>query len=121
MDKQLLKAYIRTIVEEEVERLLPKMLGEAVNQVKKMAPLTESTQPKQPAIDRSRLAELMGIDYDREGGTIRASTNNLPSKTVMTMDSQGNKVEISADRVDPEVLKAVNKDYSQFMKAMKLV
>jgi hypothetical protein len=37
MDRQLLKAYIRTIVEEEVQRILPEMLSEAVSQVKRLS------------------------------------------------------------------------------------
>ena len=36
MDKQLLKAYIRTIVEEEVSRILPQMLSEAVSEIKQL-------------------------------------------------------------------------------------
>jgi hypothetical protein len=123
MDRQLLKAYIRTIVEEEVQRVLPKLLGEAVAEVKAVNKLNESATPvtKKPTLDRSRLAELMGIDYDRDNGTIRASTNNLPPKMVNVMDSSGNKVEIPADRVDPEVLSAITRDYSHLMKAMKIV
>lgn len=109
MDKQLLKAYIRTIVEEEVKRLLPEMLAEAVAEVKQLSETRNPvSQPKKPAIDKSRLAQLMGISYD--GETLRATTNNmaipLPENTPRD--------------VDPEVVKAVTRDYSQLMKAMKL-
>jgi len=122
MDKQLLKAYIRTIVEEEVKKILPELLAEAVAEVKTANKLNESTPQvvKKPALDRGRPAELMGIDYDRDGGTIRASTNNLNPRTVTTIDSAGNKFEIPAERVDPTIVNAINKDYSALMKKMKL-
>lgn len=124
MDKKLFKAYIRTLVEEEVQRLLPKMLAEAVAEIKKTAPtrMVENTAPtkqKKSPIDRARLAELMGIDYDRENGVISANTTNMP-RTVTTIDAAGNPVPIAADNVPKEVLNALNRDYSQLMKAMKL-
>lgn len=122
MDKQLLKAYIRTIVEEEVQRILPEMLSEAVREIKKVQNINEnarSMETVKPKIDRNRLAELMGIDYDRQSGTITATTSNMP-KTVATMDSAGNRIEIPADRVDPTVMQAITKDYSEIMKKMKL-
>jgi len=109
MDKQLLKAYIKTIVEDEVKKILPEMLAEAVTEIKQ---LTENTnfvpQQKKSSIDRGRLAELMGISYD--GETLRATTNNmvvpLPENTPRD--------------VDPEVVKAVTKDYSAVMKKLGL-
>jgi len=119
MDKTLLKAYIRTIVEEEVKKILPELLSEAVTQIKQ---LSESAKPAtKPTIDRNRLAELMGITYD--GETLKATTNNLAAKQQMftTTDSAGNKVQIPADRVDPTVADAITRDYSQLMKAMKIV
>lgn len=122
MDKQLLKAYIRTVVEEEVKRLLPEMLGEAVREIKKTQNINENirtTESVKPKIDRGRLAQLMGIDYDRSSGTITANTSNMP-RTVSAMDSAGNRVEIPADKVDPTVIQAINKDYSELMKKMKL-
>lgn len=123
MDKQLLKAYIRTIVEEEVKQILPKMLAEAVAEVKSMKPITEqvvSPTKTKPKVDRGRLAELMGIDYDRNQGTIRATTRNMVSPTVAAKDAAGNTIEIPASEVPTEVISALNKDYSQLMKAMKL-
>lgn len=122
MDKQLLKAYIRTIVEEEVQRILPEMLSEAVREIKKVQNINEtarSMESVKPKIDRNRLAELMGIDYDRQSGTITATTSNMP-KTVATMDAAGNRIEIPADKVDPTVMQAITKDYSEIMKKMKL-
>ena len=124
MDKTLLKAYIRTIVEEEVKRLVPEMLAEAVAEVKKMNKLNESapTAPakKSPALDRKRLAELMGMEYDRGAGELRATTAGLSPRTVTAKDSAGNTVELPADAVPKEVVSAINKDYSALMKAMKL-
>ena len=107
MDKQLLKAYIRTIVEEEVTRILPQMLSEAVSQVKQ---LKENVTPTKnaPKFDRNRLSELMGVSYD--GHTIQATTNNLPSRLPDNAPADA----------DPEVVKAITKDYSAIMKALKL-
>lgn len=125
MDKTLLKAYIRTIVEEEVTRLLPELLGEAVAQVKqtKINESTISTKAnptvKKPAVDRARLAELMGIDYDRTGGTLTARGAQSP-QVFNVADQAGNVRQIPASQVAPEVVDALTKDYSQLMKAMKL-
>lgn len=123
MDKQLLKAYIRTIVEEEVKRILPELLSEAVAEVKNAKSLNETVQAPAPVkqkIDRGRLAELMGIDYDRQSGTIRANTAglNTTSGTLTTVDSAGNRVQIPETSVDPEVRAALTKDYSALMKKM---
>jgi len=106
MDKQLLKAYIRTIVEDEVKRVLPEMLSEAVQQVKQLSESNTSqpTKSSKPAFDRKRLAELIGYD----GETLVANTNTVPLPTNAPRD------------VDPEVIKAVTKDYSALMKKMGL-
>lgn len=108
MDKQLLKAYIRTIVEEEVQRILPKMMSEAVSEIKQMKQIQETTTTtsKKPAVDRSKLAEMMGLQYD--GQTLMATTNNMPLPENVPRD------------VDPEVVKAVTKDYSAVMKKLGL-
>lgn len=106
MDKQLLKAYIRTIVEEEVQRILPEMLSEAVKQVKQLSENTTSSQPKtqKPQLDRRRLASLMGYD----GETVIGNTGAVPLPANAPRD------------VDPEVVNAVTKDYSELMKKLKL-
>lgn len=113
MDKKLLKAYIRTIVEEEVERLLPKMLSEAVQEIKSAQGNSKSvvTETAKPAVDRKRLAELMGLDYDRDSGTLSATTRGLQTNP-MAANLPPN--------IDPEVSKALTRDYSALMKAMKL-
>jgi hypothetical protein len=112
MDKQLLKAYIRTIVEEEVQRILPNILGEAVSEIKRMQPLKESatstnnSSKSKPVLDRARLAEMMGITYD--GNTLTATTNSMPVPLPANVPPD----------VDPNVIKAVTKDYSALMKKM---
>jgi hypothetical protein len=111
MDKQLLKAYIKVVVEEEVKRLLPEMLAEAVQQIKSAQPtatkpITEAAKSK---IDRSRLAALMGLEYDRDGGTLSASTNHMAVPPTAAPPD-----------VDPSIVNAITKDYSALMKAMKL-
>jgi hypothetical protein len=108
MDKQLLKAYIRTIVEEEVSRILPQMLSEAVSEIKQLKENVTPPSRTAPKIDRSKLAELMGVTYD--GNTLRATTNNLPSRLPDNVPANA----------DPEVVKAITKDYSALMKALKL-
>lgn len=109
MDKQLLKAYIRTIAEEEVKRILPEMLAEAVLEIKQLSENKTTTSPtKKPPVDRARLAELMGISYD--GETLRANTNSMAMQLP----------ENAPRDVDPEIIKAVTKDYSALMKTMGL-
>lgn len=124
MDKTLLKAYIRTIVEEEVKKILPEMLAEAVAEVKKMKPVNEvavtAPTPKKPTIDKKRLAELIGMDYNREEGTLTATTAGLRGNTVTAKDAAGNTIELPANAVPTEVVDAINRDYSQLMKAMKI-
>lgn len=105
MDKQLLKAYIRTIVEEEVQRILPQMLSEAVNQVKQLKETVQpQTKSQKSPIDRKRLAELIGYD----GDTLVANTGVVPLPVNAPSD------------VSPEVIHAVTKDYSELMKKLKL-
>lgn len=105
MDKQLLKAYIRTIVEEEVKRVLPEILSEAVREIKQLSESrTPSTPSAKPAIDRSKLAAMMGLT--RDGDTIMATTNNM----IVPDGAPAN--------ADPEVMAAINKDYSALMKKM---
>lgn len=109
MDKQLLKAYIRTIVEEEVQRILPKMLTEAVSEIKQLKQIQETTTTsKKPSIDRSRLAQMMGITYD--GETLKATTNGMAVPLP----------ENAPRDADPEVVKAVTRDYSAVMKKLGL-
>jgi hypothetical protein len=107
MDKQLLKAYVRTIVEEEIQKIVPEMLAEAIQEIKQMKGLqTEEVSPQRPVqpIDRTKLAQLMGISYD--GETIRAMGGNGMQATPI------------ATHGDPEVVKAINRDYSALMKKM---
>jgi hypothetical protein len=109
MDKQLLKAYIRTIVEEEVKRILPELLTEAVRQVKSLTENSNTPVRASPNIDRKRLAQLMNLDYD--GDTLRATTSNVPSPNA------GASIPPSTP---PEVVNALTRDYSALMKKMGL-
>lgn len=116
MDKQLLKAYIRTIVEEEVKRVLPELLGEAVREIKTLSENTRTAPAARtttkPSIDRGRLAELMGIT--REDDTLIATSEGVgPGRTAQL------PVENLTDG-QKEVVDAMNRDYSHLMKAMKL-
>jgi hypothetical protein len=105
MDKTLLKAYIRTLVEEEVTRILPKMLSEAVQQVKQLTETATATNPSNAAparkFSRTELADMMGLEYD--GETLRA-TNTSPHEPLPGGD----------------IGKIINRDYSALMKKMGL-
>lgn len=106
MDKTLLKAYIRTVVEEEVKRLLPEMLAEAVAEVKSLQEGAQKATITKPKLSRAQLAEMMGLE--RNGDTIMATTGKImPTPPGVSEDNPA--------------LKAINKDYSAMMKAMKLV
>lgn len=111
MDKTLFKAYVRELVketvEDEIRKILPKVLGEAVQEIKSLQEST-TTVTQKPKLDRSKLAEMMGLE--RHGDTIIASTKSMGQ--VMTPPPG-----LSSD--DPTV-QAINKDYSALMKKMGL-
>ena len=109
MDKTLFKAYVRTIVEEEVKKLLPELLSEAVEEIKgSQLNETSTTSSTKPKVDRGKLAELLNVSYD--GETLRAGTdgvNRIPEEHI-------------GKDVSPGVKEAINRDYSALMKAMKI-
>ena len=116
MDKALFRAYVKELVKEQIEesvekavkKILPEILGEAVAEIKNMQPkqVSESTATK-PKFSRAQLAEMMGLE--RHGDTIVATTGKvMPTPPVGVSE-------------DNPAVKAINKDYSSMMKAMKLV
>lgn len=109
MDKALFRAYVKELVkeavEEEVRKVLPKLLGEAVAEVKSIQETTTAA-PKKPNLSRAQLAEMMGLE--RLGDTIVATTGK-----VMPTPPRG-------VQEDNAAFQAINKDYSQLMKAMGL-
>lgn len=114
MDKQLLKAYVRTIVEDEIRRVLPEVLAEAIGELKQLKENTTSANKppiaQKQKIDRSRMAELMGLTYD--GNTLMATTDNM---------SVNRLPENAPTDVDPAISKAINRNYSDLMKKMGMV
>ena len=106
MDKQLLKAYIRTIVEEEVQRILPTLLSEAVSEIKQ---LKETTEPqfRRPVPDTMSYKNL--LDMEMRGDTFIATTDNMKNKIPQV------------DGVDPAVIEKLNGNFSQHMKKLGLV
>lgn len=118
MDKALFRAYVKELVKEQIEesvekavkKILPELLAEAVAEVKSVqqSKIVENVQPK-PKLDRGKLAAMMGLE--KFGDTITATTNNVGG--VMPVPP-------GMSPEDPTI-KAINKDYSQMMKAMKLV
>jgi hypothetical protein len=107
MDKALFRAYVKELVkeavEDEVKKVLPKLLEEAVAEVKT---LQETATPSQkPKFSRSQLAEMMGLE--RQGDTIVAKTGKImPVPPGVSEDNPA--------------VQAINRDYSQVMKAMGL-
>jgi hypothetical protein len=106
MDKKLLKAYIRTIVEEEVERLFPKLIKEYVSTANTLVSEAAVTPTEKPKLNRNELAGLLGIT--RQGDTLRATTGNLGVGST----------NIAPPGVPPELAAALNKDYSQMLRDM---
>lgn len=104
MDKTLLKAYIRTLVEEEVNRILPKLLSEAVSEIRTLKE-SASAQPVKSKFSRSQLAEMMGLE--RIDDTIVARTGNIVQAPPGVSE-------------DNPTVKAINKDYSAVMKKLGL-
>lgn len=107
MDKKLLKAYIRTIVEEEVERILPKMIKEQFQLAADSNLVSESTTKKgatKAPFSRNELASLLGIS--REGDTLRATTSGIRENHNIPAN------------VPDYVEDAITRDYSALMKAM---
>lgn len=118
MDKALFRAYVKELVKEQIEesvekavnRILPKVLGEAIAEIKGIQkPQVNETVSTKPKLSRSQLAEMMGLE--RNGDTITATSKNVGP--VMSSPPQG----IAEDN---PVFQAINKDYSEMMKAMKL-
>ena len=114
MDKQLLKAYVRTIVEDEIRRVLPEILGEAIGELKQLKENTVSKStpiPQQtPKFDKARLAQMMGLSYD--GSTLKAtSTDAMVSRVPENTPSD----------VDKSVIDAINKNYSVQMKKLGII
>jgi len=112
MDKALFRAYVKELVketvEEEVKKVLPKVLDEAVREVKNLKESVSHVVQK-PKFDRSKLAEMMGLE--RHGDTIIATTNKMP------LPENTQNVNVN----DPNVkstIDAITKDYSALMKKM---
>lgn len=110
MDKQLLKAYIRTIVEDEVQRLVPKIIKEHIKSTEDSRLVNEATAaPTKPRPSKNDLASMLGIT--RDGDTIRASTGGLASTP-----------QINIPDTAPDYLKnALTKDYSAMLKTIDKV
>jgi hypothetical protein len=116
MDKALFRAYVKELVKEQldesiekaVRKILPTILGEAVAEIKESqrSPITETVKPKP---SRAQLAQMLGLE--RLGDTLIASTGNVGP--VMPTPPRG----VTEDN---PAFQAINKDYSQMMKAMGL-
>lgn len=112
MDKTLFKAYVRELVKEEVEaqvvKILPKLLAEAVAEIKSV---NETSTPRPVAkapVDRGRLAELMGLEYP----AVAAGNGNGRSTKIINVPEE-------VEQSNPAVA-AINKDYSAVMKKLGL-
>lgn len=103
MDKSLLKAYIRVLVEEEVKRVLPPMLEEIISENKTLRENTSSTE-KKSKFSRTQLAEMLGLE--------RLGEDTIVAKTNKIMEAPPGIAE------DNPALKAINRNYSDVMKKM---
>jgi hypothetical protein len=117
MDKALFRAYVKELVKEQIEdsvektvrKLLPELLEEAVTEIKAQSIQENTTaQPTRPKPSRAQLAQMLGLE--RHGDTLTATTKNMGQ----VMQPPPGITE------DNPVYKAITKDYSQLMKAMKL-
>ena len=112
MDKALFRAYVKELVREQIEesvetavkKILPKLLQEAVEEVKTVQ--NSSPVSTKSKLSRSQLAEMMGLE--RHGDTITASTDRMITNLPKGMTE------------DNPAVQAINRDYSQVMKAMGL-
>jgi hypothetical protein len=118
MDRALFRAYIKELVKEQIEdsvekvvrKLLPEILSEAVAEIKTSQQLADPAPTKKQPLDRSRLAELMGLE--NLGGTLSATTNKM-----MIPDNMTQNINLNDPNLKPAV-DAINRDYSQLMKKM---
>lgn len=112
MDKALFRAYVKELVKEtvetEVRKILPKVLDEAVREVKTLQESTPTVTQK-PKLDRAKLAAMMGLE--RHGDTIVATTNKMP------LPENAPNVNLNDPTVKSTV-DAITKDYSALMKKM---
>jgi len=122
MDKQLLKAYIRTVLEDELKRVLPQMISEIVNSGLPSEPTYAQNKPvKQAPVRKPNFASLKETldfsDMMTDRGDFVASTRNLK---VPTPVSNTPLPEHLVERADPDVVNAMKRDYSALLKAMKV-
>jgi histone H3/H4 len=114
MDKALFRAYVKELVKEQIEesvekavkKILPEVLGEAIVEIKKAQPNSETVATTKSKLSRSQLAEMMGLE--RHGDTIIATTDKIMPNLPKGMSE------------DNPAVQAINRDYSQVMKAMGL-
>jgi Na+-translocating ferredoxin:NAD+ oxidoreductase RnfG subunit len=114
MDKALFRAYVKELVKEQIEesvekavkKILPEILGEAIVEIKKAQPVGETNTTTKSKLSRSQLAEMMGLE--RHGDTIIATTDKIMPNLPKGMSE------------DNPAVQAINRDYSQVMKAMGL-
>jgi hypothetical protein len=115
MDKALFRAYVKELVKEQIEesvekavrKVLPEVLGEAVAELKgsSRTQVTESTATNKPKPSRAQLAQMLGLE--RLGDTVVATGPVMPTPP-------------AGVGADNPAFQAINKDYSQMMKAMGL-
>lgn len=115
MDKALFRAYVKELVREQIEesvekavrKVLPEVLGEAVAELKGSSrPTVVESATAKPKPSRAQMAQMLGLE--RLGDTITATGPVMPTPPAG----------VSADN---PAFQAINKDYSEMMKAMKLV
>lgn len=109
MDKALFRAYVRELVkemvEDEVKKALPKLLDEAVREIKTLKENAPVPTP-QKKFSRAQLAEMMGLERIGDDTMVARGGNVTPTTPGVASDNPA--------------IAAINKDYSALMKKMGL-
>jgi hypothetical protein len=120
MDKQKisqLTALIRQVVNEELEAIIPEIVGEIKKAVDARVQLMteelrKSTVPPKPPLSRKRISEIIGAEFD--GETIRASTQTMKSRA-LTRENPEEAAPLSTGNPSEDVVRAITRNYSDVM------
>jgi hypothetical protein len=115
-----LKTLIRQVVHEELEVIIPDLVTEIKKMVdgrvkvileetnKSRPVVTESVTPPTSRITKQKIAEMIGVQFDPETDTIRASTRTMNSPMPPTVPT-------GQPAPAEEVVRAITRDYSDLM------
>lgn len=124
-----LNTIIRHTVLAELEAILPDLLSEIRSAVDKQVTMlleaeqsrsqliehVELKEPKRPPLDRKRLADIIGAEFD--GQTILATTRTMKTQAPVTPSDPTDKAEIA----QAELHNALTRDYSGLMSRLNSI